>query len=47
MHWAVKLHKEHEDLAISVPGLSGLLIDRMVYTDIDFHFKLSTNPYTC
>ena len=27
MHWAVKWHKEHEDLTISVPGLSGQLID--------------------
>jgi len=29
MHWAVKWHKEHEDLTISVPGLSGLLMDRV------------------
>jgi len=28
MHRALKWHKEHEDLTISVPGLSGLLMDR-------------------
>jgi len=26
-HGAVKWHKEHEDLTISVPGLLGLLMD--------------------
>jgi len=58
MHWAVKWHKEHEDLTIGVPGLSGLLMDRqciqilIVNTQSPFNyiysnFKMFTNPNTC